>query len=363
VTDQKPTAAELLKELNKMFGEGTVRMGNDPSLKTKWLPTGVFPIDVLLKGGLPRGRFTEIYGAYSTLKSFIGYRAIATTQQAGGVCALIDTEHAYDPDWFTELGGDPNTLLYKTPETGEEAVDLSEMLIRNGVDLIVWDSVAATLPQDEGKKRMSKENIQPARLAALMSAASRRLTAANKTTAVLFINQTRINVGQMFGDPTAIPGGKALPYYASYRIGLNKAGNIRRTAVAYTPSSETLHKIDKGTTNEIIAYKIKAVVEKSKLNAPFREQKMLFDLTTGTLDDIGFLISHSLEQGWITKPTNQTYQVGKRKPMRSSSLRGWLEANPAVRQELMDRALPDPNGSHAAAKKRVVRRKPKPPRK
>ncbi len=151
------TAHELMAEINKALGAGTVRLGSDESLVVRHLPTGVLPIDHLLDGGIPRGRFTEIFGAYSTLKSYIALSCIAQTQKAGGVCAIVDTEHAYDPEWAEGLGVRTDDLIYQAPETGEEAIDVSEVLIRNGVDLIVWDSVAATLPQAEGNKRMSKE--------------------------------------------------------------------------------------------------------------------------------------------------------------------------------------------------------------
>ena len=298
-------AQQLAKELNAVLGAGTVRMGNDPSLKVRFIPTGVLPIDVLLQGGIPRGRFTEIFGAYSTLKSYIALRAIAETQKAGGVAALVDTEHAFDPAWAESLGVVVDDLIYKTPDTGEEAVDISEFLIRSNVDLLVWDSVAATVPQSLATKRLSKETIQPARLAALMSEASRKLTTANSSTAVLFINQTRINVGQLFGDPETTPGGKAMGFYASYRLAFRKAGKLTDTVTMYDSDGK------KVTGKETYAHKIKVVVEKSKLNKPHRETMLTFDLRTGAIDEVGFMISYGLENGLINHEGQMWWLKGK----------------------------------------------------
>lgn len=286
------TAAEMVAELNRVLGEGTVKLGNDPSLEVQYLPTGVLPIDYLLQGGLPRGRFTEFYGDYSTLKSFVALRAIAETQKAGGVCGIVDTEHAYDPEWLRALGGDPDTLIVERPDNGEKAVEVIEVLVRSGVDLIVWDSIAATLPKAEQEKRAT-EDKQPARLAQMMSRALRRLNSANKRTAILCINQTRTNVGITFGSSETVPGGKSLPFYASYRIKLAKAGKIRADIKVFDGEKWI-------GTKETTATKIKATLLKSKLNKPDREVWFTFDLRTAAVDDVGFLINQGLEQGHIT---------------------------------------------------------------
>jgi recombination protein RecA len=351
-------ARKLAAEINAVLGEEALQMASDPKYVVHYLSTGVLAMDVLLQGGLPRGRFVEVYGDYSTLKSYIGYRAIATTQSAGGTCALVDTEHSFDPEWASFLGVDVEELIIRRPQTGEEAVDVSELLIRNGVDLIVWDSVAATLPQDEQKKRMSKENIQPARLAQLMSAASRRLTAANENTAVLFINQTRLNVGVMFGDPTSIPGGKALGFYTSFRISLRKAGKVITTHKRQVPG-DLPGKLKTADVKQVEGYRIKATIEKSKLSAPYADTMLYFDLTTGALDDVGFTISKCLETGLIEKKGNTYWVLQKKAAVGSDALRGWMQKNPEVMDQLRATLLGLDSGSQGPVKRTVVRLKRK----
>ena len=173
-------ASELKKEINKLLGEDTVVMGSD--VKVERIPTGILPMDYILDGGLPKNRFVEIYGDYSTLKSYVAYKAIAETQKNKGTTALVDTEHSLYPEWASSLGVNTDDLIYLTPQNGEEAVDVTEVLLRQEIDLIVWDSVAALLPQAEEDKREKGVNHQPARLAALMSKGLRKFTAANTST-------------------------------------------------------------------------------------------------------------------------------------------------------------------------------------
>ena len=347
------TAKELMQEINKALGAGTVKLGSDKSLVVEHLATGVMPIDILLDGGIPRGRFTEIFGAYSTLKSYIALSCIAQTQKAGGVCAIIDTEHAYDPVWAASLGVNTDDLIYQSPQTGEEAVDVSEVLIRNGVDLIIWDSVAATLPQAESIKRMSKESVQPARLAALMSLGMRKLTAANKNTAVLFINQTRLSVGVVFGDPEVVPGGKALPFYASYRLALRKAGKVKEAKDSFDDTGKKI------SVNEVTGHKIRATLEKSKLSAPSRDVLFTFDLSTGRIDELGYLLSVGLEKGIILHEGRSWWIQGQTdKIVGTEKFRGWLENNPTEIEKIKT-ALLGQTGKQEVDKSKVVRAKKK----
>ena len=233
-------AKELAAAVNAALGKNAVIMGSDPYLEVTFLPTEVDPIDDLFFGGLPFGRFVEIFGDYSTLKSYVGYKAIASAQKRGLLAALIDTEHAFDPKWAEDIGVNLKELIYKQPETGEKGIDLAEVLIRGGVDIIVFDSVAAALPKSEQVIMLGGDkNIQPARLAQLMSLAMRKLTAANKKTTVLWINQTRVNVGVMFGTNETVPGGKALPFYAC----LSPETLVLRADYKWVPVS-TLHNGD-----------------------------------------------------------------------------------------------------------------------
>lgn len=287
------SAKDVMAEVNKVMGEGTVMLGSDPSLTVTYLPTGILPLDDLLQGGIPRGRSVEIYGDFSTLKSYVGLSTIAQAQADDQRCALIDTEHAYDPMWAGSIGVSTGDLLLMQPATGEEAVNVTEVLIRDGYDLIVWDSVAATMPKQHQEKRAG-EDTQPGALARFMSQGLRRLTAANKQTALLFVNQTRINVGMTYGaSKDSVPGGKALPFYASYRIRMAKAG--RKTKDIKVHDGEKMV-----GAKETTAFKIKASLEKSKLNKPFRECWFVFDLTAGEIDVPGWIISQGLERGIIT---------------------------------------------------------------
>jgi recombination protein RecA len=346
-------AHELMKEINKLLGANTLILGSDEALKVEYIPTGVLPIDHLLGGGIPRGRFTELFGAYSTLKSYIGLSTIAQEQANGGVCALIDTEHAYDPDWARGLGVDTDSLIYHAPETGEEAIDVSEMLIRNRVDLIVWDSVAATLPQTESAKRLSKESVQPARLAALMSLGMRKLTACNDNTAIIFINQTRMSVGVVFGDPEVVSGGKALPYYASYRVALRKAGKVKDTQDGFDDEGH------KAKLNSVLGIKIRATLEKSKLSAPSKESLFTFDLTTGRVDEIGYMIANGLNSGIISHEGRSWWVEEDEKIVGLEKFRGWLAGNQEAQEKIKAVLLPIPLGSQEPVKKKAGRPKSK----
>ena len=279
--------------VNKTFGEGTLMKASDPSLQIEVIPTEILPFDLLLGGGIPKGRSTEIFGDFSSLKSYIGLHAISQAQGDGGKCALIDTEHAFDPEWAAEQGVDLDTLALQQPTTGELAVDTTEVLIRSGYDLIVWDSVAATLPQTEHDKK-AQDPVQPARLAAFMSKALRKLNTVNSSTALLWINQTRTMVGMTFGDPTVAPGGRALPFYASHRVQLKKAGKITKEVTMREAGKNVKRKVATGV-------KIRASLEKSKLNAPHRETFFSFDFGLGEVDEDEFLASQGLTHGLISK--------------------------------------------------------------
>jgi recombination protein RecA len=307
-------------------------MGSDPYYNVEYLQTGIAPIDDLLQGGIPYGRFVEIFGNYSTLKSYVGYRAIAAEQAKGGLAALIDTEHAYDPKWAKECGVDINNLVLKQPATGEEAIDIAEILIRGGCNLIVFDSVAAALPKSEQQVMLSGDkNIQPARLAQLMSLAMRKLTAANKKTAMIWINQTRLNVGVVFGNPETVPGGKALPYYASYRIALRKAGSVHEYVEANIIKDGKPTKVK---IRQTVAVSIKATVEKSKLNAPFREIMFDFDFRRGKIDEWFYMATRALDEGLIEYNRGQWWVVGE-----SKKYRGREAFQIAVPESKMNRLL------------------------
>lgn len=357
-TDWGPdmTARQLADEINAILKDpGAVRLGDDPDLIVGTLPTGVLPIDVMLAGGLPRGRWTEVFGAYSTLKSYVAYRAIATTQASGGTCALIDTEHAWDPEWGEKLGVDNKALLHMRPDTAEKAVDLTEVLLRSGdVDLIVWDSIAAMNPEDEAGQRESGENVQPARLAALMSRGLRKLTAVNGQTAILVINQTREAVGITFGSPERTPGGKSLPFYASHRIAFRHGGRVTESR-KYRTGTGSGDKVDGKVTT---AVKIKATLEKSKLTRPHAECWFQFDLVRGTVNEDRYLTAVALDQGLIQETSQGRYTCLGHKAHGAAAVEKLVRENPEVREHLLSQVAPwltDSPGDPAPAKKKATR--------
>lgn len=306
-------AAQLRQEINKLMGGNVLQMGSDKRYVVEYMPTGVLPLDILLNGGIPRGRFVTITGAYSTLKSYLGLKALAETQKRGGMVALIDTEHAYDPMWAETLGVDTSNLIIWPPlpngtepvldVTGEEAFDMAEVLIRNKVDLIVFDSVAASLPQQEQNKRLSKESVQPGRLAALLSLAMRKLTAPNQKTGMLYINQLREQIGVTFGNPEKATGGRALPYYSSIIVNIRAAGYITEAAKVFDGDQNN-------TTKRKVGQKFVGQVQKSKLSTPWTDLYFNYDMRTSSVDIVTFLFAQGVEIGAITKVKN-TWSYGR----------------------------------------------------
>ena len=349
-TDKSDRARELMAEINATLKSPVLKLGSDLDLRVEYLPTGVLPIDVLLQGGIPKGRFVEFYGDYSTLKSYVGLKAIASTQASGGVCALIDTEHSYDPGWAATLGIDTDSLIVQQPETGELAMDTAEALIRGKCDLIIFDSIAATLPQTERNKRMHDESVQPARQAMLMSLAMRKLTAANSKTAMVWINQTRLNVGITFGNPESLPGGRAMPYYASYRINMKKVGKITRDVQSWDGEKMV-------ATKEQTGQKFKAIVEKSKLSKPFRDVYFTWDYETGEIDEVGFLIALGLESGVITQ-SGASWEFEGDKWRGKDKFKEAVVTTPGLQQAIREVVLPSISpGNLEVPKKKVGRPK------
>lgn len=289
------TAVQIRDQINAALGKDVLKMGNDPRYKVTYTPTGLLPFDILLQGGIPRGRHIEFYGDYSTLKSFAAYNAIASFQKRGMTAGLMDAEHAWEDEWGASIGVDTKNLMFDQPETGEVAMDSLEAMIRAGVDLAVVDSVATLLPQAEQAKRLHGESLQPARQAQLMSLGLRKLTAANQHgTSIIWINQTRMSIGVTFGNPESIPGGKALPFYASYRIDMRKAGKVTRNFKTYDGEGWK-------DAKEQTGQKYKLTVTKSKLSKPFREMWFIWDLKNNCIDIPTFCIAQGLELGLITQ--------------------------------------------------------------
>ena len=316
-------ALELaLSQIDKQFGKGSVmRLGEEVRAPIAIIPTGSIALDVALGiGGLPRGRVVEIYGPESSGKTTVALHAVANAQRAGGIAAFIDAEHALDPDYAKNLGVDTDALLVSQPDTGEQALEIADMLIRSGaLDVLVIDSVAALVPRAEIEGEMGDSHV--GLQARLMSQALRKITGAlsNSGTTAIFINQLREKVGVMFGSPETTTGGKALKFYASVRL------DIRRI--------ETLK--DGG---EAVGNRTRVKVVKNKVSPPFKQAE--FDMIYGQgISREGSLIDMGVEQGICRKSgawyTYEGDQLGQGK----ENARRFLRENPDVANEIEKRIL------------------------
>jgi len=331
VTVTKATPASVRDSINSAMGKNAIQFASDPRYEVSHIETGILPIDVLLDGGLPRGRITEFYGGFSTLKSYIGLKAIAECQADGGIAVLEDTEHSFDPVWATAIGVDIPSLIIDRPQTGEEALDKMQVAVVNGADLIVWDSVAATQPRDVSTVQLSGEkNPQPARLAALMSTGLNRLNTVNSTAAILCINQTRSKVGVVFGSPETTPGGNALPFYASIRVRFSKAGRITETRQMWDGDKMA-------TVHDTVMQKIRVELIKTKLSTPEREQWFQWNVRDAEIDELGYLIAVGLSTGGI-KRNGASWTIGRTKFRGEKAVRAALSQNTKMKSVLRELA-------------------------
>jgi len=251
---------DTLKAIQTKFGEGSImKLGDTPKVNVNAIPTGSIGLDMALGvGGIPRGRIIEIFGPESSGKTTLALHIVAEAQKLGGVCAYIDAEHAMDPDYTKKLGVNINDLLISQPDNGEQALEIVESLVRTGkIDVIVVDSVAALTPKDEIEGDMGAYHV--GKQARLMSQALRKLTAivARSKTVVIFINQIRMQIGVMFGNPETTPGGKALKFYTSVRLDIRKIAQIKKG-------------------EEVVGSRTRVKVVKNKVAAPFKQTE--FDI-------------------------------------------------------------------------------------
>ncbi|MFT4219203.1 MAG: recombinase RecA [Microbacterium sp.] len=315
--DREKALDTALAQIDRQFGKGSVmRLGSDERAPVEVIPTGSIALDVALGvGGLPRGRIVEIYGPESSGKTTLTLHAIANVQRAGGIAAFIDAEHALDPEYAQKLGVDIDSLLVSQPDTGEQALEIADMLIRSGaIDLVVIDSVAALVPKAEIEGEMGDSHV--GLQARLMSQALRKLTGGlnqTKTTAI-FINQLREKIGVFFGSPETTAGGKALKFYASVRL------DIRRI--------ETLKD---GT--DAVGNRTRVKVVKNKMAPPFKQAE--FDILYGTgISREGSLIDFGVEHGIVKKSGAWYTYDGEQLGQGKENARNFLIKNDDVAAEI-----------------------------
>ena len=319
--DQLKTAVQ---QIEQQFGDGSIMTLSGVNIKAiRGIPTGSLSLDIALGGqGLPCGRVIEIYGPESSGKTTLALHAIAQSQKTGGIAALIDAEHAFDPAWAKKLGVDLNMLLISQPSSGEEAMQITETLIKsNSVDIIVIDSVAALVPRQELEGDIGDAHV--GLQARLMSQSMRKLTGAisKSKTCTVFINQIREKIGVMFGNPETTPGGRALKFYSSVRLDVRKIGSLKEG-------------------EEVIGQRVKVKVVKNKVAPPFRVAE--FDMMhsngisyEGDLLDLGVLHKVVVRSGAWFKFGNLHLGQGKEKA------RNYLLENPQVAEEIKNKITSD----------------------
>ncbi|HEX7355204.1 MAG TPA: recombinase RecA [Mycobacteriales bacterium] len=315
--DREKALEAALAHIDKQFGKGSVmRLGDDTRPPIQVIPTGSIALDVALGiGGLPRGRIVEIYGPESSGKTTVALHAVANAQAAGGIAAFIDAEHALDPVYAKALGVDTDALLVSQPDTGEQALEIMDMLIRSGaLDIVVVDSVAALVPRAEIEGEMGDSHV--GLQARLMSQALRKITGALNAsgTTAIFINQLREKIGVMFGSPETTSGGKALKFYSSIRLDVRRIETLKDGADA-------------------VGNRTRVKVVKNKLSPPFRQAEM--DIVYGAgISREGGLIDMGVEHGFVRKSgawyTYEGDQLGQGK----ENARQFLRDNPDLADEI-----------------------------
>jgi len=316
--DANATIEDTLQEIKTKFGEEAImKLGEKPRVDVDVIPTGSIGLDEALGvGGMPRGRIVEIYGPESSGKTTLALHVVAEAQKKGGICAFVDAEHAMDPEYAKKIGVNLDELLISQPDTGEQALEITESLVRSGkLDVIVIDSVAALTPRDEIEGDMGAHHV--GKQARLMSQALRKLTAivAKSKTVVIFINQIRMQIGVMFGNPETTPGGKALKFYTSVRL------DIRRIA-----------QIKKG--EEVMGGRVRVKVVKNKVAAPFKVTE--FDLLYNEgISQEGEMLALGEKFGLVSK-AGSSYSYGEEKLGRGyDAARTTLKENKKLSAQLL----------------------------
>jgi len=318
--DREKALDMALGQIEKQFGKGSVmRMGDKTSMKIESISTGALPLDIALGvGGLPRGRVTEIFGPESSGKSTLAMHVVAEAQRNGGVCAYVDAEHAMDPVYAAKIGVDVDQLLISQPDTGEQALEITDMLIRSGaLDVVVIDSVAALTPRAEIEGEMGDHHV--GLQARLMSQALRKLTAnLNRSdTICIFINQLREKIGVMFGSPETTPGGRALKFYSSVRLDIRRIESIKDGV-------------------EIVGNRTRVKVVKNKVAPPFKQAE--FDIMYGQgISREGAVLDLAVDLGLVKKSGAWYTYEGEQLGQGRENAKGFLIDSPEVMVEISER--------------------------
>jgi len=309
-----------LGQIEKQFGKGSVmRMGDNLGMQIESIPTGALSLDLALGiGGLPRGRIVEIYGPESSGKSTLAMHAVAEAQRNGGICAYVDAEHAMDPVYARAIGVNVDDLLISQPDTGEQALEIAEQLVRSGAcDLIVVDSVAALVPKAEIEGEMGDPHM--GLQARLMSQALRKLTGvvSRNQAIVVFINQIRMKIGVVFGNPETTTGGNALKFYASVRLDIRRIGQVK-------------------DGDQVVGSRTRVKVVKNKVAPPFREAE--FDVRYGVgVDRHAEALDLAVERGLVEKSGAHFSLGGERIGQGRERAVEWLKSNPTALDGLVAR--------------------------
>ena len=318
--NKKKALTAALSQIEKQFGKGSVmRMGDASAVRdVEAISTGSLTLDIALGiGGLPRGRVVEIYGPESSGKTTLTLQVIAEAQKLGGTAAFVDAEHALDPTYARKLGVNVDDLLVSQPDTGEQALEIADMLVRSSaVDVVVVDSVAALTPKAEIEGEMGDSHV--GLQARLMSQALRKLTANIKrsNTLVIFINQIRMKIGVMFGNPETTTGGNALKFYSSVRLDIRRIGAIKKG-------------------DEVVGNETRVKVVKNKVAPPFRQAE--FEILYGEgISHEGELIDLGVQYGIVDKSGAWYSYNGDRIGQGKDNARNFMKDNPAIAQEIED---------------------------
>ncbi|WP_345802121.1 recombinase RecA [Microbacterium sp. AZCO] len=344
--DREKALESALAQIDRQFGKGSVmRLGSDERAPVEVIPTGSIALDVALGiGGLPRGRIIEIYGPESSGKTTLTLHAIANVQRAGGIAAFVDAEHALDPDYAQKLGVDIDQLLVSQPDTGEQALEIADMLVRSGaIDLVVIDSVAALVPKAEIEGEMGDSHV--GLQARLMSQALRKLTGGlNQTnTTMIFINQLREKIGVFFGSPETTAGGKALKFYASVRLDIRRIETLKDGADA-------------------VGNRTRVKVVKNKMAPPFKQAE--FDILYGVgISREGSLIDFGVEHAIVKKSGAWYTYDGEQLGQGKENARNFLIKNEDVAAEIESKiksklGIGVPRGAETPAEDELAKRRP-----